>query len=124
MSKQLFINNFTISLVLFLWGFAGFFSHHWNTIPGPLHFQFLKLFGNLHILVKDAVLLVTDDLLDGLGIHPQHDAVGDKCLPGGMVGDQFIFGLRVFPLARISRFVRISSLSPDEHNLQFSCFAC
>lgn len=90
MSKQLFINNFTISLVLFLWGFAGFFPHHWNTIPGPLHFQFLKLFRVFRVLVKNTVFLVAGDLLDGLGIHPQHDTVGDECLPGGVVGDQFI----------------------------------
>jgi hypothetical protein len=44
---------------------------------------------------------MTGDLLDSLGIHPQHDAVGDKCLAGSVVRDQFIFGFRV--LNRIPR---------------------
>ena len=36
----------------------------WNTIPGPFHLKLFKLFGNLHILIEDAVLLVAGDLLD------------------------------------------------------------
>ena len=41
-SKQLFINNFTISLVLFSWSLTGFCSHHWNTIPDTFNSQRLK----------------------------------------------------------------------------------
>ena len=66
-------------------------------IPRPLHFQLLKLFRDLHLLVKDTVLFVTSDFLDGFCVHAQHDAVGDKGFPGGMVGDQFILGLVRFP---------------------------
>ena len=69
----------------------------WNTISGPVHLKLFKLLGDLHILIEDAVLLVAGDLLDGLGVHTQHNAVGDESLPGGVVGDQLIFGLRVLP---------------------------
>ena len=86
--KQLFFNIFTNSILRFsLLGLSGFLNRHWNTIPGPRHLQFFKLFGDLHILIENRVLLMTGDFFDSLGIHPQHDAVGDECLPGGMVGD-------------------------------------
>ena len=94
MSKQLFFNNFTNSFLrFFLFGLPEFLSLHWNTIPCSLHLQLFKLFGDLHILVKNTVFFVAGDLLDGLGVHPQHDAVGDESLPGGVVGDQLILGL-------------------------------
>ena len=73
----------------------------WNTIPGPLHLRFFKLFGDLYILIEDTVLLVARDLLDGLGVHPKHDTVSDESLAGGVVDDQLIFGLRV-----LNRFPR------------------
>jgi len=57
----------------------------WNTIPCPLHLQLIKLFGDLHVLVNNTIILVAGDFLDGLGIHTQHDAVGDECLPGGVI---------------------------------------
>jgi hypothetical protein len=37
-----------------------------NIIPRPLHFEFFKFFRDLHVLVKDTILFVTGDLLDGL----------------------------------------------------------
>ena len=65
----------------------------WNIIPRPVHFQLLKLLGDLHILVKNAVFFMTGDILNGFCIHPQYNAVGDERFPGGMVGDQFPFWL-------------------------------
>ena len=63
----------------------------WDAIPSSLHFQFLKLLGDLHILVKNAVFFMACDILDRFGIHSQNDAIGDESLPGSMVGDQFPF---------------------------------
>ncbi len=67
-----------------------------NIIPRSVHFKLFKFFGGLHVLVKDTILFVASDILDGFGIHSQNDAICDKCFPGGMVGDQFIFGLDMF----------------------------
>ena len=47
----------------------------------------------MHILVKDTVLFMPGDILDGFGIHAQNDAIGDESFPGCMVGDQFPFWL-------------------------------
>ena len=40
---------------------------------------------------------MTCDFLNGLGVHPKHDTICDKGLPGGMVGDQFILRLAMLP---------------------------
>jgi hypothetical protein len=40
---------------------------------------------------------MTGDFLNGLGIHPQHDAIGNESFAGGVVGNQFILGLRMSP---------------------------
>ncbi len=47
--------------------------------PGSSPFPDFKLFGDLHVLVKDAVLLVAGNLPDGFSIYPRHDVVGDEC---------------------------------------------
>ena len=88
---ELLFRTFSLSGLLWLNNMS------WNTIPCPSHFQLHKLFGDLHVLVKDAVLLVSIDILDGFGIHSQNNAICDERFPGGMIGYQFIFWLNMFP---------------------------
>ena len=40
---------------------------------------------------------MTGDFLNGLSVHPKHDTICDKGLPGSMVGDQFIFRFAMLP---------------------------
>ena len=68
-----------------------------NIIPRSVHFKLFKFFGGLHVLVKDTILFVASDILDGFGIHSQNNAICDERFPGGMVGDHFIFWFNMFP---------------------------
>jgi len=68
-----------------------------NIIPCPVHFQLYKFFRDFDVFVKNAVFFVAGDILDRFSIHSQYDAIGNESFPGGMVGDQFPYWLRMLP---------------------------